>query len=216
MDRVQDKQALRDKMKQIRSQVPAASRELQSRAASLLAESEWLAPLRKARGRELNVCCYLSFGDEPDTGYLLQSCKAQGDRLIVPRLVGRTMKLHLLEQHQELVPGLWGIPEPPGDAEEWGSERYGGIDAVIIPGLAFDRWGGRIGFGAGYYDRLIAQIRAQEALSVRVHESSNFPAELGAIALREQILEERVPMEPHDFRVDRIFTPDGIMEINDA
>lgn len=216
MNRVQDKQALRDKMKSIRSQVPAASRELQSKAACLLAESEWLAPLRKARGRELNICCYLSFGDEPDTRYLLESCKARGDRLIVPRLAGRTMKLHLLEKHQELVPGLWGIPEPPEAAEEWGSERYMEIDAIIIPGLAFDRWGGRIGFGAGYYDRLISQVRDQAQLRAADPESGNFPAELGAIALREQLLEDRVPMEPHDFRVNKIFTPDGILEINDA
>lgn len=215
MDRIQDKRALRDNMKMIRSQVPAASRDLQSKTASLLAESEWLAPLRKAIGRELNICCYLSFGDEPDTRYLLESCKAQGDRLIVPRLVGRTMKMYLLEKHHELVPGLWGIPEPPEDAEEWGSERYGEINAVIIPGLAFDRYGGRIGFGAGYYDRFVAKIRAQEAFLVRSHGSGKLPAELGAIALREQILEGQVPMEPHDFRVNRIFTLDGNIRIEE-
>lgn len=215
MEQIQDKQALRDKMKQARSRVAATSRDRQSREASFLAESQWLAPLRSAKGSGLNVCCYLSFADEPYTSYLLQSCKAQGDCLIVPRLVGKTMKLHVLNDEHRLATGLWGIPEPPEDAEEWESARYRELDVIIIPGLAFDRWGGRIGFGKGYYDRLIAEIRDQEA-NVPYDARGLSRVELGAIALREQIVEDRIPMESHDFRVGRVFTIDGSLEIKET
>lgn len=211
MDITQDKRELRALMKQVRSEVSGASREMQSQAASNVAESEWLGPLRVTKGEGLNVFCYMSFGDEPDTGHLLRSCRERGDTLIVPRVAGREMKLYLLEDPKLLVPGLWGIPEPPKSAEEWDLGRYSEIDAVVIPGLAFDRKGGRIGYGAGYYDRFIADIRSSEVTALRQSTYGTPPVRLGALALREQLVEGVIPMEPHDFRVDMIFLPEGML-----
>jgi len=102
-----------------------------------------------------------------------------------------------LEHFTELVPGMWGILEPPrsrwGEAgREVAPEQ---LDCIIVPGVAFDGHGGRLGNGAGYYDRLLRSVRADTVLVGVCYES--------------QLL-DRIAMEAHDVAMDFVITEKAI------
>lgn len=93
----------------------------------------------------------------------------------------------------ELEPGKWGILEPP--RERWlEPERQvapAELDLVMVPGVAFDRCGGRLGNGAGYYDRLLAEVRSDTVLAGVCYEAQLF---------------DRVAMSRHDVYMDLVIT----------
>ncbi|MBM6994364.1 5-formyltetrahydrofolate cyclo-ligase [Paenibacillus sp. DXFW5] len=200
MEFMDAKKELRQRMLKVRAQIPEGSRLEQSLAAGRIAEREVLSPLRARRGGKLNLFCYVAFRDEPDTWPLLANGLAQGDRLLTPRIgPERSLSLHEISGMEDLVPGTWGIREPAGHTAVWPPERYPEIDVIVVPGLAFDRNGGRIGFGAGYYDRLIDELSRLSGGTDQVV--------LAALVLQELILPEgAIPMEPHDFRLDLLLT----------
>jgi len=138
------------------------------------------------------VLAYCSFGSELDTEAFLAAVLMMGKRLVLPRVdrATRVLALHVVrDPGAELRPGTWGIREPvpaacpPVEAHE--------VDFVLVPGVAFDASGGRVGYGGGYYDRLVAGLAPGPSLV--------------AAAFEVQLV-ERVPMSPHDRRVDRIVT----------
>ncbi|MNH87122.1 5-formyltetrahydrofolate cyclo-ligase family protein [compost metagenome] len=198
------KRELRSRMTKIRAAIPEASRMEQSESASRLAEAEVLAPLRagKREGR-LTVFAYLSFRDEPNTLPLIRSCWSQGDRILVPRITGpETFTLHELAGEEDVTAGTWGIPEPAEHLPQWEPDHYADIDLVIVPGLAYDLTGGRIGFGGGYYDRFMEQLNRQC--------SGMRKPLLAALVFREQLISD-IPMEEHDFRLNLLFTAAGVV-----
>jgi 5-formyltetrahydrofolate cyclo-ligase len=106
-------------------------------------------------------------------------------RVGYPRVAGaRALALHLAAP-DALRPGHFGIAEPPADAKTIAPEE---LDWIVLPGLAFDRAGGRVGFGKGYYDALCAL--APRALRI-------------GVAYPWQVVPE-VPAAPHDQRLDLI------------
>lgn len=210
MDIKERKKKLRAHMAGVRSSIPEALRQAEASAACLRAEREVLGPLRARKGAPLTVFSYLSFRDEPDTTPLLRSCKVRGDRIVVPRVArDGQMTLHLVNGTRDLTEGTWGIPEPAERVPVWPVSRYGELDLVLVPGLAFDGFGGRIGYGGGYYDRFMSVLegahRAVPGESPRVVKA--------ALTYRELIVEEPLPMEEHDFRLDMLFTASGIIYI---
>ena len=98
-----------------------------------------------------------------------------------------------------MVPGVKGIPERPEGAELY-NLAFAGATLVLLPGIAFDRAGGRLGRGGGCYDRFLVQAELRGALKVGVCWSF-------------QILDE-VPVAEHDVRVDWICTEQGLIETN--
>ena len=98
-----------------------------------------------------------------------------------------------LEDFAELVSGMWGILEPP--KQRWGEPGKDiapeQLDCIMVPGVAFDRNGGRLGNGAGYYDRLLSSVRADAALIGVCFESQ---------------LVEQVVTAAHDVAMDRVIT----------
>ncbi|MNJ28160.1 5-formyltetrahydrofolate cyclo-ligase [Paenibacillus bouchesdurhonensis] len=203
------KQKLRQAMKQRRSQIPELSRHEQAREASLLAEQEVLQPLRSKLNRSLTVFIYASFQDEPDTSHLMNQCWMKGDRVLVPKVVGEgRLTLHELKEASDLHPGAWGIPEPAEHTEIWPESRLPEIDLIIVPGLAYDKTGGRIGFGGGFYDRFISALHLSEGRDTEMITA--------ALAFREQILTDCIPMESHDFKLDLLFTASGTIYINEG
>lgn len=135
---------------------------------------------------------YMAFGGELSTRPLLACLWAAGVPVVLPRVVGSTLTLHRVATESELVRGRFGIPEPAPDAPEVPPTEP---DLIVVPGVAFDRSGNRIGFGKGYYDRLL------ESASART---------VGA-AYAFQILES-VPTEPHDRRMDFLMTPEWLVD----
>lgn len=208
MDISNEKQEIRMKMADIRSRIPEADRLEQSLAASRLAEQEVLGPLRELRGGRLNVFSYISFRDEPVTNYLLNQCIQKGDRLLAPRVASKDfMALHEIHGEADLVSGYWGIREPSDSTSIWPVSRYCEIDLVIVPGLAFDLNGGRIGFGAGYYDRFVKQLT--DACGNQRHTV------MASLAFKESIVPV-IPMEKHDFRLDMLFTVSGTLYMKES
>jgi len=121
-----------------------------------------------------------------------------GKRMVIPYCTKdeqghNKLGLWWLEDFAELVPGMWGILEPP--KQRWGElgkevapEQ---LDCVMVPGVAFDRNGGRLGNGAGYYDRLLKSVRADAVLIGVCFESQ---------------LVAQVAMDAHDVAMDIVMT----------
>jgi 5-formyltetrahydrofolate cyclo-ligase len=148
-----------------------------------------LDAFRRAR----TVQGYASFGSELDTRSFLADVLASGRVLVLPRVerAARRLALHRVRDlDTDLQAGTWGIPEPvPGRCELAAPAE---IDFVLVPGLVFDPTGGRIGYGAGYYDRLLAAW------------PSPVPP-LVAVAFELQIV-PAVPVLPGDHQVDLVAT----------
>lgn len=137
------------------------------------------------------VLAYASFGPELETDEFLQRVLNDGKTLVLPRVVGARLDLHEvrdLPRHLNL--GSRGIREPmPDHCPVVGP---GSIDLALVPGVAFDRIGGRLGYGAGFYDRLLAGGLADNA-----------PLVSGAF---EAQIVDRIPLDPHDVPVDLVVT----------
>jgi 5-formyltetrahydrofolate cyclo-ligase len=121
-----------------------------------------------------------------------------GKRMVIPYCTideqgYNKLGLWLLEDFAELAPGMWGILEPPKQRwDEVGKEiAPEQLDCIMVPGVAFDRNGGRLGNGAGYYDRLLRNVRADAVLIGVCFESQ---------------LVEQVAMESHDVPMDIVIT----------
>src|SRR5690606_25232452 len=92
---------------------------------------------------------------------------------------------------EELSPGTFGVMEPPEKEEIVLKD----IDVVVVPGVAFDRNGYRIGYGAGYYDNFLPKLKS---------DAKNI-----AVAFEMQ-LRDLIPVESHDVKMDMIITEQGI------
>ena len=143
------------------------------------------------------ILMYVSFRSEVATRTSINTIIKLGKKLVLPLVDTRhkVLKLYEVKSIDELKPGYMGILEP-------GILRYRRcslkeIDLVIIPGTGFDPGGNRLGYGGGYYDRLLS-MEARELAEV-----NHIPTI--ALAFEEQIGEE-IPSEPHDIKVDMIVT----------
>ncbi|UCD34563.1 MAG: 5-formyltetrahydrofolate cyclo-ligase [Nitrospiraceae bacterium] len=146
---------------------------------------------------------YVSFRSEVNTRSYLQDVLALGKRLVLPVVDPGRKVLHLYEikDISELVPGYMGIPEPGVRA---GRQVFlNNIDLVVIPGTGFNLRGSRLGYGGGYYDRLLS-LEAKKLARV-----DHIPTV--ALAYEEQI-GDHIPDEPHDIKVDIIITDKRIIK----
>lgn len=126
--------------------------------------------------------------NEVDTRALIGTCLAQGKRVAVPVVMpsAKTMGHALIDGLDQLVVGPWGLAQPDPAAARWLPAKAR-IDLVVVPGLAFDRRGHRIGRGGGYYDRFLAQVQ-----TVKI-----------GLCYDELVL-DYIPGEPHDVPVDMV------------
>lgn len=117
-----------------------------------IARRVWSVP-EIAGARTLLV--YASLPEEVATDAIAEEARRRSIVLVYPRcLADRTMTLHAVDSAYALRPGRFGIREP--DADACPIRRIGDVDAALIPGLAWDRAGHRLGRGAGYYDRMLS------------------------------------------------------------
>jgi 5-formyltetrahydrofolate cyclo-ligase len=130
---------------------------------------------------------YCSTDREPDTRRLIDEALRAGKQVSVPRIVSKgIMEAAVIESVAELVPGRFDIPTAPEDSHVIPKEE---LDLVIVPAVAFDREGYRLGYGGGYYDRFLAGI----------------PAVTVGLA-RWAILLDEAPREAHDIKVRYVVT----------
>jgi 5-formyltetrahydrofolate cyclo-ligase len=142
---------------------------------------------------EANVTLlYVHKTGEVDTSRILQRCYDYNKVVVLPAFDPSRFDMSLLKVdnlEKDLKPGPRGIPEP--DPTRCKGVPVDVVDIAIVPGIALDEKGGRIGSGQGYYDRFIPRL----AITTRKV----------ALAFEEQVLPQ-VPMEPHDRHVDIIIT----------
>jgi len=140
---------------------------------------------------------FISKTDEPDTVPIIESAWESGKTVAVPCVVPDSFELFhsQLKSFEDLSSGALGVLEPsPEGRIAMNPESF---DLVIIPGVAFDRQGGRLGYGKGYYDRFLEQTAAFRL----------------ALAFNFQVL-EKVPTEKHDVPMNGVLTESGIIEVN--
>lgn len=141
------------------------------------------------------ILLYFDFRGEVDSSGLISWGIEQGKTVCAPITVVEDRRLIPMQvtSLQDIQVGAYNIREPI-----YAEERVvdvARIDAVILPGVGFDRQGGRLGYGGGYYDRFLPRLRED---TVKI-----------AVAYELQILEE-VPMEPHDTLLDSVVTEQGV------
>ena len=138
-----DKKQMRS---QIRQQKKALTEAQICRASEKLKQAMLTHPFYQEAD---SIYGYLSYNEEVRTEPILRQAQADGKRIAVPKIVGDVMEFHWLDwDHVEL--GYKGIPEPTD-----GNVADDPTALVLMPGLAFDPLGHRIGYGGGFYDRFL-------------------------------------------------------------
>ncbi len=184
-DQTTQKQQLRQKAIKGRDALPLEQRKMfeEGIRARLFALEQF-----KQAGK---VLFYASFRTEVNTGTMIAEALDMGKTVILPRVdqeEGRLTK-HVINGLEELVPGHMGILEP--DMDKHSEVKVEDIHMLVVPGLAFDIKGARIGYGGGYYDKLLPRIKGERTIA--------------ALAFEVQIFSS-LPMEEHDIPVDYIIT----------
>lgn len=142
-----DKKELRTYIRNLKRQMSAEEIE---RASAVLAERFFATEFyRRAR----TIYGYLPYNQEVRTVPILEQALRDGKRVAVPKVIGDTMRFIYLEDLGRVDKGYAGIPEPVED----GPVAQDPTALVLMPGLAFDAQGNRMGYGGGFYDRFLAQ-----------------------------------------------------------
>jgi 5-formyltetrahydrofolate cyclo-ligase len=145
--------------------------------------------------RSAVVMAYMSFGSEFITTAFIADLLRAGKKLVLPRVnrAEQRLTLHTVRDlRSDLVDGMWGIPEP---RPETALADVASVNFILVPGLGFDAACRRLGYGRGYYDRLLAARNPDTALV--------------AAAYSVQRVDD-IPTEAHDIPVDLLVTEDGL------
>ena len=167
---------------------PEARREASARIRQLLVE---LPEFQRAE----TVMLFVSLPDEVYTLAILVDAMGAGKTVVLPKVDKRRKVMDarvLRDVEEDLVPGVFGIPEPRESDVVAPSE----IDLIVVPGRAFDRLGNRVGRGGGYYDRYMAQ--------------PDFHAIRCGIGFAAQVLDE-VPHDERDLPIHLLVTEEGVL-----
>lgn len=186
-----NKSVLRADLLGVRRSLTAAAR-----AAAERAIAEHALELEELTGAR-TVAGYVSVGAEPGTRALLEALRGRGKRVLLPVLMAdNDLDWAAYEGPRRLERAARGLYEPAGP--RLGSAAVLGADVVLLPGLAVDGRGLRLGRGGGSYDRVLARLEAAGANPAR------------AVLLYAHELIGAVPAEPHDRPVDAVVTPEGV------
>lgn len=184
MELTQEKQKLRT---QLAAQMTALEAEYRKNADKKIFDTIAGLPMWAA---SQTVFVYISVANEPDTRRLIALALQQGKRVCVPRCGGPgAMHARQLLHMNELHIGAYGIPEPDATAPLVLPEE---LDLVIVPCLACDKQGNRLGHGAGYYDRYLKQTSAHKVC-----------------LCYGSMLQQALPVTTHDVAMDLVFTEDS-------
>lgn len=137
------------------------------------------------------ILVYVSFRSEVETHAFINQVLKEGKRIAVPLTISKDNRLLPCEIYSldDLAPRTLGILEPDkNNIKEVNSKD---IDLAVVPGLAFDSHGNRLGFGAGYYDRFLPSLR-KDAITI-------------GVCFDEQIVEQ-LPVEDFDVPLDAVLT----------
>lgn len=137
-----------------------------------------------------NIFLFVSYKSEINTKGIIRNALENNKNVFVPKVNGKVMDLYKINSLDDLEIGFMGILEPKKDCEKFDDHD---LHFILMPGLAFDNEGGRIGYGGGYYDKFLSSL----------DDHSKIPKV--AIAYDFQII-SKIPMTKLDIRVDEIIT----------
>lgn len=144
------------------------------------------------------VAAYVSVGREPGTGPLLQALTARGAEVLLPLLLpDGDVDWALYAGPDGLAPATRGLLEPV--TTPLGLDAVTTADVVLVPGLAVDRSGTRLGRGGGSYDRVLARVAGRAFTCVLLHDG--------------EVLDMPMPKEAHDVPVHACLTPSGLQRL---
>lgn len=145
------------------------------------------------------ISLYLNMSDEVETLPLLRCALDAGKACFIPKYYkGGGMEMVRLrdwKDYESLPVTSWNIKQPADEDIREDALQTGGLDLIVIPGLAFSLSGGRCGRGKGYYDTFLSKCK----------KSQEVPPVTVALAYREQVV-EHVPMDGHDVPIDHVLT----------
>jgi 5-formyltetrahydrofolate cyclo-ligase len=184
------KALLRQRIAPLRARQPLAARKIAAAAV--------MSRLFASREYDVSslVAAYIAVGGELDVERLIRRCHDEGRRVVVPARLDDGQDgygLRELLPGAELIRGPFAVPEPRDG--EW--IEPGMVDLWVCPGVAFDRWGGRTGYGGGFYDRLLS-----------VPRSSGRGRRIG-VCFAFQLV-SRVPCEGHDIPMHSVICDKGV------
>jgi 5-formyltetrahydrofolate cyclo-ligase len=150
--------------------------------------------LARARGAKV-ISGYWAIGDELDVRPALEALRRAGRTVALPVMAarGRPLAFRRWSEGAALEERMWGIREPAADAPEVVP------DLLLVPLLAFDREGGRLGYGGGFYDRTLAALRADRPSTYAC----------GVCFAAQEVA--RVPRGSYDERLDAVMTEEGLL-----
>lgn len=139
---------------------------------------------------DMNILVYMDFRNEVKTTYLMNYIIKHNGHVLLPRVDKTTHELsvHYVSSLDDLIKSDFGILEPDENSPQ---APYHSIDLILAPGVAFDHHCYRLGYGGGFYDKLLNQKRKEVPVI--------------ALAFDLQLI-EAVPAEPHDYKMNGIIT----------
>lgn len=195
MKNTDQKNEIRKKYLEIRASIPLRERTAAERViGERVLGSTWY-------GKAQAVYCYVSFRDEVSTSGIIRAALQDRKRVAVPKVLGRReMEFRYIEREEQLEKGRFGIMEPVSACPRAPFPSEGCL--VLMPGAAFDRDGGRIGYGGGYYDSYLSGcggcLKAALAFSLQI--LSHIPAERHDMCADIIITEKELIRCSKDFR----------------
>ena len=140
------------------------------------------------------LALYAPIHREVETSVVALEALAAGKTLLYPAVEGSELQFRRVLELDDLMPGRYGIPEPKGEA--WDPSD---VDLIVVPGVAFDQSGRRLGYGKGYYDRSLHRLEGSGRLAGFCYEFQLF---------------EEIVGEPHDVTMDLIVTELRVVRVN--
>ena len=186
----EQKAALRERLRTVLSELTRDQRDSAAVeiCARLIEQPTWI----NAR----SVLLFAPLPDEPNVRPLLHAALDAGKLTVLPRFnaaTGHYEAAAVRDLANDFTEGKFGILEPAPACESADLKR---LDLILVPGLAFDRHGHRLGRGKGFYDRLLVEVSGKTC----------------GVAFDQQLV-SAIPVEPHDVRLNCILTPSHWLEL---
>ncbi len=184
-----DKQSIRDQVIASRKAMLPTERTVANRA---ITDAVLAHPTVQAAR---TICVYISAPEEVDTHRLIDALFKQGKAVIVPKVVEDRLMLMPIDSWTDVRPGAFGLLEPVGSQFINAKEAQ----LFLVPGVAFDREGNRLGWGKGFYDKLLEKVSAPKI----------------GLAYDIQIL-SRLPHTPYDIPMNTLITEKEVFDMSHA
>jgi 5-formyltetrahydrofolate cyclo-ligase len=183
---------LQERKKSIREQAHAARNAVADKDGLSRLICERLVALPEYRAAK-TVMYYVDVRSEVRTRNYLQTALGHGKRIVVPYCVDDELETFLLTDMNQLAVGMYKILEPRPELRAVPEFKVSveELELIIVPGVAFDREGGRLGHGKGYYDKLLEHAAPETPLVALAFECQLFP---------------QIPMQGHDIYMDKVVT----------